>query len=353
VRVVKTISTTLALVATLWACGDDGGVADSGAPDGAIDSAVISDGAPVDGEAPDASVDAPITDAGASGWRTEPMLPVDLQEITAITRGDGRIWVIGGFEGTGDVPTVRIFDPVSAEWSEGPALPAARHHTHVAEVDGDLYVLGGMETIGFSLVDTAWVLPSGEMTWSPIRSLPEERGAGFAGAVGGIIYLVGGQGRGGSLASEVLTYDPAMDAWSMGAAIPSPREHLAGFVHDDEIWVVGGRELSLSTNTDVVEIYDPAGDSWRDGPSLGLARGGFAAAVLDGVAYVVGGEQPDRALHEAESLTLPDGTWTPIDRVPTPRHGHAMAASAGRVYVIGGADMPIFAAVDAVESFAP
>jgi hypothetical protein len=30
-----------------------------------------------------------------------------------------------------------------------------------------------------------------------------------------------------------------------------------------------------------------------------------------------------------------------------------MAAAAGRVWVIGGADRPIFAAVDAVESFAP
>jgi non-specific serine/threonine protein kinase len=322
-------------------------------PDADGDSMVLGDSGALDSSAPDVSIDAPPTDAGASGWRAEPMLPVVLQEITAITRGDGRIWVIGGFEGTSDVATVRIFDPARGTWSEGPALPQPRHHTHVAEVDGDLYVLGGMETIGFDLVDTAWVLHAGETTWTTIATLPEVHGAGFAGSVGGRIHIVGGVGRGGSLATEVLTYDPVMDAWSTGAAIPSPREHVAGFVHDDEIWVVGGRELSLSTNTDVVEIYDPAGDGWRDGPSLGLARGGFAAAVLDGVAYVVGGEQPDRALHEAESLTLPDGTWTPIDRVPTPRHGHAMAASNGRVYVIGGADMPIFAAVDVVESFAP
>ncbi len=52
-------------------------------------------------------------------------------------------------------------------------------------------------------------------------------------------------------------------------------------------------------------------------------------------------------------LTLPDGSWMDFERVPTPRHGHAMAAANGRVYVIGGADEPIFAAVDVVESFAP
>ncbi len=347
------LALTFALAAPLAGCGDDGTPTDSATPDATTDGAT-EDSSPPSDAASDAVVDTtPPGDAGASGWRAEAMLPVVLQEITAVTRGDGRIWVIGGFEGLGDVPTVRIFDPVAGSWTEGPPLPVARHHTHVAEVDGDLFVLGGMETIGFDLVDTAWVLRAGETTWMPIRALPEVRGAGYAGAVGGLIYLLGGVGRGGGLADDVLVYDPDADTWSTGAAIPSPREHLAGFVHDGEIWVVGGRELSLSTNTDVVEIYDPSADTWRDGPSLNLARGGFAAAVLGGVAYVVGGEQPDRALHEAEMLTLPDGSWMDFERVPTPRHGHAMAAANGRVYVIGGADEPIFAAVDVVESFAP
>jgi N-acetylneuraminic acid mutarotase len=116
---------------------------------------------------------------------------------------------------------------------------------------------------------------------------------------------------------------------------------------------LGGRALSLSSNFAVVEVYDPSSNTWRTGPALTMPHGGFAAAVLDGVAYAVGGEQPDRALDTAEALDLPDGTWRTIAPVPTPRHGHAMAAAAGRVWVIGGADRPIFAAVDAVESFAP
>jgi len=343
------------------ACGDDGPPSDTGIADTSVMDSGVPDVMPGDSSldsppdaAPDSSVDAADSsaDAGAPGWRAEPSLPGNLQEISALER-DGRIWVVGGFEGLTDLLNVRIYDPSSGAWSEGPPLPAPRHHTHIAEVAGDLYVLGGMETIGFSLVDTAWVLRAGSTTWEAIRDLPEVRGAGFAGAVDGRIYLVGGIGRGGSLASEVLVYEPAMDAWSTGAAIPSEREHIAGFVYGDEIWVLGGRRLSLSSNTDVVEIYDPVMDSWRDGPALTMARGGFAAAVLDGVAYATGGEQPGRALDEAEALVLPDGTWTAIDPMPTARHGHAMAAVAGRVYVIGGGDTPGFASIDVVESFAP
>jgi len=326
----------------LSACGDEGAAPRDG---GAL---FVDAGADLDA----AMFDAGDASALASNWRSEPPLPVVLQEISAVTL-DGRIWVVGGFEDFRDVGTVRIFDPSSGAWTLGPALPAPRHHLALAVVGGDLYVLGGMETIGFDLVDTAWVLRAGASEWTPLAPLPEARGAGYAGVVDGTIYLVGGQGPGEVLSADTLIYDPATNAWTIGAAIPSPREHLAGFVYDGEIWALGGRAFSLSTNTAVVEIYDPATDTWRSGLPLGLARGGFAASVLDDVAYVVGGEQPDRALHEVEALHLPRGAWRTLERVPTPRHGHAMATAAGRIWVIGGADEPIFAAVNVVESFAP
>lgn len=287
----------------------------------------------------------------SSSWSSGPALPVALQEISAVTIDD-RIWVVGGFEGTGEVSTVRVLDPTARTWSLGPPLPVARHHVQLATLDGDLYVLGGMETTRFTNVDDAWVLRSGASTWTEIAPLPEERGAGYGAEVDGRLYIVGGQGRGG-LSTSTLVYDPATDTWTTAAAIPTRREHLAGFVYGGEIWALGGRALSLGSAMDVVEIYDPATNTWRTGPSLTGTHGGFAAAVVGDVAVAVGGETPAVALDLAEAITLPDGSWRAIDPVPTPRHGHAMAAAAGRAWVIGGADAPIFAAVDAVESIAP
>lgn len=337
------------------ACGDDGEstATDGGEPgvDAAarIDTGVERDtGVAVDGP--------PGVDAGSTtepGWRAEPALPVRVQEISAAVIDD-RIWIAGGFEGTtSTVTSVRVFDPATGGWSDGPPLPSPRHHLMLVALDGDLYAIGGMSDLSFEPLETAWVLRGATGDWTPIAPLPEPRAAGVAGAIDGVIYVAAGQTRGGVLADDTLVYDPVANDWSTAAPITTEREHLAGFVHDGELWAVGGRRISLSTNTDVVEIYDPVGDAWRAGPSLVMARGGFGAAVLDGVAYAIGGEQPDRALSEAESLALPGGAWTAIDPVPTPRHGHAVVAAAGRVYVIGGADEPIFAAVDAVESYAP
>lgn len=327
-------------------------------PEIAADAWVSSEDAARDADAiEDASAtdDASAVDAHAhedasteSAWSSGPALPVALQEISAVTIDD-RIWVVGGFEGTGEVSTVRVLDPATSTWSLGPPLPVARHHVQLATLDGDLYVMGGMETIRFTNVDDAWVLRSGASTWTEIAPLPEERGAGYGAEIGGRLYVVGGQGRGG-LSTSTLVYDPSTNEWSTAAPIPTRREHLAGFVYDGEIWAIGGRALSLGSAMDVVEIFDPVANVWRTGPSLTGTHGGFAAAVVGNVAIAVGGETPERALDLAEAITLPEGAWRAIEPVPTPRHGHAMAAAAGRAWVIGGADAPIFAAVDAVES---
>ncbi|HJL15976.1 MAG TPA: kelch repeat-containing protein [Sandaracinaceae bacterium LLY-WYZ-13_1] len=292
-------------------------------------------------------------DAGpAGGWRDEPALPLPVQEIAVVAHG-GRIWLAGGFEGGDIVPTVRVFDPADGSWSEGPALPAPRHHMSLVSHGGDLYALGGMQTLRFEPLDTAWVLRAGADGWEPIASLPRDRGAAAAGAVGDRIVLAGGNGRRGTLAAETLLYDPVADAWTLGAAIPTEREHLAAEPFEGELWVFGGRENSLSTNRVEVEIYDPVADAWRDGPTMPTARGGFDVALLDGAVYAVGGEEPARALDSVDRLELAAGTWSAAPPVPTPRHGHGVVALAGRLWVIGGGDAPNFAPVDVVESYEP
>jgi N-acetylneuraminic acid mutarotase len=273
---------------------------------------------------------------------------------------DGAIVVAGGFESvTAIVPTVRRFDPAAGTWSELPALPASRHHLSLVAMDGDLYAIGGMADLGFEALDTAWVLRSGAGSWESIASLPMPRAAATAAAIDGEIVVAGGQGVGAgddaklAAAAAVLRYDPVVDEWATGASIPTPREHLAGFAHDGELWALGGRSIDLEPTLAVVEVYDPVADEWREGPAMPTPHGGFAAAVLDGVAYVGGGEESDRALTSFEALDLAGGEWSTLAPIPTPRHGHAMAAAAGKVYVIGGADSPVFAAVETVESYAP
>lgn len=352
-------SITLFVLAMLVACGDDDGTLDASMDARAIDAPgmdVPGVDAPGVDTGPDATPDRCGECSASAPWQCETCLPTPLQEISAIEL-DGKIWVVGGFNGSLRVEArVRVYDPATNEWEDGPSLPDTRHHVQLATFDGDLYVFGGMRS-GFVPLSTVYVLRSGADAWTELDQMPSDRAAGFAGRIGDLIYVAAGQGDGRNDterlddAAPIFMFDPSDDTWSVGASIPSVREHCAGFVLNDELYIVGGRPLSLEPTYDTVEIYNPATDEWREGPDMPTRHGGFAAAVLNGVAYVSGGEERDQALTSFEAF---DGsTWTRLDDVPTPRHGHAMAAIGDRVWVIGGADEPVFAAVDVVESFVP
>lgn len=291
-------------------------------------------------------------DASVAGWRRDAPLPFARQEI-AVGVARGEIYVIGGFESGRIVANVRVYDPAADSWTLGPELPSARHHVAVATLGDDLYALGGMTDLAFTPDSTCYVLRAGAVTWQTIAPLPLPRGAGVAGGVSGRVVVTGGVGPRNTLLIQSAVYDPATDAWRTGAPPPTPREHLAGFVHGGRLWTVGGRLLSLSSNLAAVESYDPVTDTWRQEAPLPTARGGLGAAVLGDVAYVFGGEQPDRALDTVEALDLTRGTWRTTAPIPTPRHGMGVAAAGGRIYVLGGADQPTFAAVPVVESYAP
>ena len=331
----------------LLGCGDDG----SGTADEGRDAAV--DGSSVDaadgGRCNACPAEAP--------WACEPCLPAPLQEITATTL-DGDIVIAGGFESTTRVLTaVQRFDGTS--WSRLPDLPEPRHHVALVTVDRDLYAIGGMEDLTFATFADSWVLRADATEWTPIAPLPTARAAAGAAAIGGRIVVAAGQGPGATATAQLaaaapaLIYDPATDAWTEGAPIPTPREHVASFGYDGELWILGGRSIALEPTLDGVEVYDPATDQWRTGPAMPSPHGGGAATVLDGVAYVGGGEERTRALRTFEALDLAEGTWRTEAPIPTPRHGHAMASMGGRVFVIGGGNEPVFAAVPTVESFAP
>ena len=309
------------------------------------------DAAPADGAALDAGADAhaPEADARSTAGRAEAPLPAALQEL-AIAVLEDRIVVAGGFEGATIVSTVRAYDPQLQSWATLPELPEPRHHLMLAVHGADLYALGGMASVAFDTVDTAWVLREGASAWAGIAALPDARAAGAAVTIGDAIYIAAGQGARGELVGPTYVYSVTQDSWSTAASIPTPREHTSGFVHEGELWVVAGRMNSLSTNLDAVEIYDPILDAWRAGPPIPTARGGHGCAVWASIAYCVGGEEPRQALDSVEAIDLATGIWTGLEPVPTPRHGHGVAAVGGRVYVVGGADRPIFAAVDAVES---
>lgn len=76
-------------------------------------------------------------------WQPIAPMPTARYRAAAVTAPDGRIYVVGGLNASGDLNTVDIYDPASNTWSAGPPMSSARDALAVALANGHIYAIGG------------------------------------------------------------------------------------------------------------------------------------------------------------------------------------------------------------------
>jgi hypothetical protein len=134
------------------------------------------------------------------------------------------------------------------------------HDNHGAYTSGPVY--------SFATRDCPWFYKS---------DLPSPRYDFGTVAVYGKIYVIGGTQTGIDDLSEVLEYDPLLDAWTRKADLPTPAIHPAVTVWDNRIYALVGNGNYR---------YDPLLDSWS---SLTPPPGGvFSAHAINGKIYTTG-----------------------------------------------------------------
>ncbi|MBI4500377.1 MAG: galactose oxidase [Gemmatimonadetes bacterium] len=287
--------------------------------------------------------------SSAGVWSTAARLPEPLQEISAATL-HGRVYVIGGINTKNEATrTVYRYDPAGDRWERLHDFPDYRHHMPLAVLNDSLYTLGGYSPPGFTPVGMVLVYDETRDAWLGRAFLPEPRGASAAAAVAGRIVVVGGTGMDGKHLDSIAIYDPATDEWRHGAPIPTLRDHLTAGAVGDILYAIGGRR---SQNFDVVEAYDLKNDRWAARAGMPSRRGGLGSAVLGGQIYTVGGENPD-VFENHERYDPAADRWTTLSPLPTPRHGLGVTTIGQKIYVIGGGPKAGFAQTDVVEVFTP
>jgi hypothetical protein len=86
-------------------------------------------------------------------------------------------------------------------------------------------------------------------------------------------------------------YDPATNAWSLKAPMPTPRSGGGDAVYDGKIIAAGGEisNRAFSGTFRAVEAYDPATNTWSILPSMPEAKHGGGVAVLGNRLYLASG----------------------------------------------------------------
>jgi non-specific serine/threonine protein kinase len=256
-------------------------------------------------------------------------------QYAAATPVAGRVWLFGGIGDDASASTATAaFDRAINTWTPGPKLPRPVHHA-AAVTYGDEAVLiggflpGGELTSGES--DRVYVMRAG--AWEELPPLNHARAAPAAAVVGDKIVVVGGQAD-GKLVPQTEVFDG--ERWTVGADIPTPREHLGAASDGRYLYAVGGRELTAAKNVPVLERYDPATDSWTELDAMPKNVGSVGAAFLSGLLVAVGGESTTEASDAVQAYDVKAKQWSQLPSLPAPRHGAAVTALEDSLFAIGG-----------------
>lgn len=177
-----------------------------------------------------------------------------------------KIIVVGGYpvERSG----VWSYDLDTGEVAALPSPPgfAPGDHFHfVAELGGELHVVGGLRAENFSPSDEHWVLDGHR--WRAAASPPEPVWAKFAihAVMGDELYLFAGFGttRDDALGpTSGCRYDARSDTWERIAPPPELLVMPATVVLDGRLQVLGGQRLDDGPSPTAVSSYDPETDRW-------------------------------------------------------------------------------------------
>jgi N-acetylneuraminic acid mutarotase len=206
-----------------------------------------------------------------------------------------------------------------------------------AAVGGRIYLIGGQLTADQEgYVNTVYELDPAQGAWVEKARMPTARSGGVAVAHGGKIYVAGGRVPRGH---DFAVYDPAADRWEVLPDLPTQRNHMTGVAINGRIHVAGGRlGNGLSPlKTEAHEVFDPQTRTWTGAAPMPRGRSGMNGVVARGCFHVWGGEAPTGMTPDHDYYDPRTDTWTSLRNMPTPVHGVVGSAFVdGLIWVTGG-----------------
>lgn len=263
---------------------------------------------------------------------------------------NGKLYVFGGYVDTTFKPTRRsdAYDPATNTWTRVADLPAGVTHAGTA-VDGtNVYFAGGYpETATFQTFATTavWRYDAVADTYTSLPALPSARGGGALVLLGRELHFFGGSddGRADSASHWSLNLDNLPVGWATKASLPVPRNHIGGVALGGKLYAVGGQQQqddAAQPRADL-DVYDPATDAWSPLAPLPTPPRSHitnSTIVWNGQILTFGGETPGRQVTDDVSCYDPArNLWATPFNLPAPRlSGVADLLPDGRFIYYGG-----------------
>ena len=188
---------------------------------------------------------------------------------------EGEIYLVAGY-GTSRKDTLLKFNPQTDKWVSLAPLDFARDRVASAVLNGRIYLIGGYD--GTSKLKDVDVYDPATNSWNSAADLPEAIERSTAESFNGKIYLLGGTG------DKVYSYDPSINIWSEEANMTKNINGGSSCIFNGRIWLAKEKD-ALS--------YDPILKEWKTETSFNLNKGQPAMWTYEGNLYAGGGPQND------------------------------------------------------------
>jgi len=204
-----------------------------------------------------------VYDPATDTWEVKASMPAGGRSGLAVNAVNGKIYAIGGFFlGIFWIPSnlTEVYDPVTDTWTTNAEMPTAVYCCTSAVVDNKIYLIENGRSVTIACLNQIYDTETD--TWSYGQPIPTRVVGAAAAATTGVyapkrIYVIGG----GDLFTYDLNqiYDPATDTWTIGTAMPTPRQNLGVAVLNDTLYAIGGYDIDGDTYLAVNEKYTPSG----------------------------------------------------------------------------------------------
>lgn len=291
--------------------------------------------------------------SSSMSWLSGPALGVRRGACAAVLLDEARLLVVGGNESSSSVGSTEVLDLQDSRrllFGPGPRLSTQRRECAAISLgDARVLVVGGYD--GAHFLSSTEVLDLRTMTFSAGPRLLTRRAApALALLKSGYVVVVGGKNTYGCLeTTEILDTTAVVMSFEHGPRMSMQRSGPAvAPLEGNSLIILGGHDASRTHNTtEVLHVVDPVPRpptlAVSPGPPLGTPRSYFAGVMLNaGNLHVIGGHDGYNFLDTTDVLNLSSMEFT---SGPCMRRRRFMCAAAAitedRILVLGGTDLNV------------
>lgn len=223
-------------------------------------------------------------------------------------------------------------------WTTKSAMPTARSDLHAASIGGLLYVVGGNGGPSGATGAVEAYNPVTD-TWAALAPIPNPVYQGAIGVIDGKLYVAGGWNAPISNIPirNLQIYNPVSNTWSAGTDMPTLSGCSIAGVINRKLYVLTACD-GYSGFRKFLHVYDPDSNSWTAKASPPNTHAYAGGGVIDGKFYVIGGFDGTNSIAALDVYDPATDTWVTKASMPTARRQLAAGVVNGKLYAVGGSD---------------